>query len=104
MSVLDIAARSTTRVHWDVAGNTVKYGAQRGGDRDPAGRLVGGSVAIAWHLMNLQDAVDMTRHLGVTTIDQMKFEPRVSSVGGVVETITATPAGCRFLVRKELDA
>lgn len=102
--VLEVAAKVKTRVNWDTPANAVKYGAQWGGDHDIVGRLVGGQVAVAWQLMNLQDAVDITRHLIRTTIDQMKFEARIPTVGGPIETITVTPSRCKFLFRKELHS
>jgi hypothetical protein len=102
--VLQVVGCSKTRVNWDTTANVVRYGAHWGGDYDVVGRLVGGHNAIAWQLMNLQDAIDITRHLIRTTIDQMKFEARIPTVGGLVETITATPTRCKFLVRKELHA
>lgn len=100
--VVDIAAHSKRRANWDPAAKAVIYGAQWGGDSDVVGRLIGGQVAVAWQFMNLQDAVDLTRHLIRTTIDQMKFEARIPTVGGPIETITATPTRCKFLIRKEL--
>lgn len=102
--VLQVASNTKTRVNWDATANSVQYGAQWGGDHDIVGRLIGGQVAIAWQLMNLQDAVDITRHLIRTTIDQMKFEARIPTVGGPIETITATPIRCKFLFRKELHS
>jgi hypothetical protein len=101
---LDVGSANKTRVNANPADGAVTYGAYWGGDHDIVGRLVGGQVPIAWNLMNLQDAVDLGRHLIRTTIDQMKFEARVPTVGGPIETITATPSRCRFLVRKELHA
>jgi hypothetical protein len=102
--VVDVAANSKRRANWDTSSNSIVYGAQWGGDHDIVGRLVGGPVAVAWHFLNLQDAVDLTRHLIRTTIDQMKFEARIPTVGGPIETLTATPTRCRFLFRKELHA
>jgi hypothetical protein len=101
---IDIAKKSKTRRNWDATRNEVTYGAFYAGDWDIVGRLVGNNAPIAWQFMNLQDAVDVTRHLLRTTIDQMKFEARVPTVGGPIETITSTATRARFLVRKELHA
>lgn len=99
---LSVADNTKLRRNWDAANGSIAYGAFYGGDWDIVGRLIGGKVAVPWPLMNLQDAVDITRHLIRTTIDQMKFEARVPTVGGPIETITVTATRARFLVRKEL--
>ena len=83
----------------------VDYGVFVGGDKAIVMRLLSGPKAVPpIGLMNLQDAVDFSRHLIRTTIDQMRFEPRFATVGGHIDTITATPVRTRFLVRKELHA
>lgn len=97
-----MASNAKPRVNWEQSVGVVRYGALWGGDHDIATRLVGGQVAIAWQLVNLQDAVDLTRHLIRANIDQMKFEARVPAVRGTIETITVTPTRCSFLVRKAL--
>ena len=53
--------------------------------------------------MNLQDAVDYSRHLIRTTIDQMRFEPRFSTVGGPIDTLIITPHEAKFLEHKILN-
>lgn len=102
--VFEIGIASNLKKRWnvDASGNGVGYGAFYGGDWDIVGRIIGNQAPIVWQFMNLQDAVDITRHLIRTTIDQMKFEARVPTVGGPIETITATPTRARFLIRKEL--
>lgn len=99
---VDVAANTTKRRNSD-ADNKVWYGLFYGGDCDVVERLLGGGrIEAAWQLMNLQDAVDLSRHLVRTTMDQMRFETRVPTVGGLIETVTLTPARARYLVRNEL--
>lgn len=97
---LNVNTNSKKRWNWDTANNRVTYGAFYGGDWDIVGRLLGGNAQIAWALMNLQDAGDVTRHLIRATIDQMKFEARTPTVGGAIDTITVTSSRSRFLARK----
>ncbi len=52
--------------------------------------------------MNVQDAVDLSRHLIRSTIDQLRFEPRFASVGGPIDTLVVTPAKAEFLIHKSL--
>lgn len=52
--------------------------------------------------MNLQDAVDLSRHLIRSTIDQMRFEPRFASVGGPIDTLVLSPSNTEFLAHKSL--
>jgi hypothetical protein len=99
--VVDVSKNTISRVNWDSNSKAVIYGAQWAGDADIVTRLVG-NAPIAWQLMNLQDAVDLTRHLTRTTIDQMRFEARVPTVGGPIDTLTSTPVRTKFLIRKEL--
>jgi hypothetical protein len=97
-----IGAGTKKRWNWDAQASAVQYGAFYGGDWDIVGRLLGSNAAIPWALMNLQDAVDVTRHLIRTTIDQMRFEARIATVGGLIDTAVVTGKRARFLVRKEL--
>ncbi|MEX0900336.1 MAG: hypothetical protein WD081_06555 [Gammaproteobacteria bacterium] len=93
-----------TRQNVDSAGYRV-YGVYYCGDNDVVKRLLSAPGAVSQvGLFNLQDAVDFTRHLIRTTIDQMRFEPRVATVGGHIDTITLTPIRTEFLVQKALHA
>lgn len=102
---LDVAKNSKLRRNADPASGALTYGMFYGGDGDVLSRLLSKpETNPPFNLLNLQDAVDLTRHLIRTTIDQMRFEPRFATVGGHIDTITATPVRTRFLVRKELRA
>ena len=57
---------------------------------------------IAWNLLTLQDAVDFARYTIQTTIETMRFEQRVKTVGGPIDVLIIKPTGAKFLVRKEL--
>ena len=52
--------------------------------------------------MNLQDAIDYSRHLIRTTIDQMRFEPRFATVGGNIDTLVITNASTEFIDLKKI--
>ncbi len=101
---IEVNVNSGSTKRWNVAPNSgsATYGAFWGGDWDIVGRLVGGNAPVPYNAMNLQDAVDFSRHLIRTTVDQMRFEARVATVGGAIDTVTATSSRIRFVVRKEL--
>lgn len=100
---VSVAQNSTMRRNTDNASGVVNYGAIWGGDYDIVTRLVT-SAMLDVQRMNLQDAVDFSRHLIRTTINQMRFEARIASVGGHIDTATSTPVRTKFLARKELRA
>lgn len=79
------------------------YGIARGGDTAIVDRLLSQKqFNPMFDAMNLQDAVDYSRHLIRSTIDQMRFEPRFPSVGGAIDTLVVRPSEIAFLKRKEL--
>lgn len=97
----------------DVFGNTsqrhninrqnLEYGIVRGGDADVVNRLLNNPQRMPpFMAMNLQDAVDFSRHLIRATIDQMRFEPAVQTVGGEIDTLLLTESTTEFLYRKKL--
>jgi hypothetical protein len=101
---IDVRQNTIDRQNMDAAGN-LQYGIARGGDRAIVDRLLSQSAFNPpFNLMNLQDAVDYSRHFIRTTIDQMRFEPRFATVGGHVDTLALSPGNARFLSRKELHA
>lgn len=57
---------------------------------------------IAWNLFTMQDAIDFARYTIQTTIETMRFEQRVKTVGGAIDVLIIKPTGAKFLVRKEL--
>jgi hypothetical protein len=80
----------------------IQYGVVRHGDVAVANRLIDKNQIPFFNAMPLQDAVDYAIHLIRTTIDTLRFEPRYSSVGGPIDVLVVTPAGMRWVQRKEL--
>lgn len=92
------------------------YGASWGGQADVITRLlkarqvVGAegqlqeisTARVNWHLLNVQDAIDFAIYAVRTTIDTMRFEARPKNVGGPIDVLLLTPAGGRWIQRKEL--
>lgn len=100
-----VLANSTRRWNIDTAKtpHELTYGVLHGGDNAIVLRLLSQSqFNPAFPAMNLQDAVDFSRHLIRTTIDQMRFEPRFPTVGGDIDTIVVTHGGVNFLQQKQL--
>ena len=97
--VIDVSAGTFSRLN----STALKYGAWWNGDTAIAGRLAAGTNAsIDCSALNVQDAVDLSRHLIRTTIDQMRFELSFPTVGGPTDTLLVTPKVAEFLKRKEL--
>jgi hypothetical protein len=84
--------------------NRLDYGIVRGGDTDVINRLMNNPQRLPiFQAMNLQDGVDFSRHLIRTTIDQMRFEPAVPTVGGEIDTLIITANKTEFLYKKKLN-
>ena len=102
---VDVKKNEVKRVNRNLQSGEVEYGVHAGGDTSIVGRLLSQPVFNPpFPLLNLQDAVDFSRHLIRTTIDQMRFEPRFATVGGPIDTLLATSDGARFLAHKSLTA
>lgn len=100
---VDVSGRKIARTNADDSGR-VAYGITRGGDADIANRLLSNERLMPpFQLMNVQDAVDYSRHLIRTTIDEMRFEPMIPTVGGPIDTLVLGIGGTpEWLARKEL--
>ena len=84
--------------------NQIDYGIVRGGDTDIINRLMNNPQKLPlFEAMNLQDGIDFSRHLIRTTIDQMRFEPGVPTVGGEIDTLIITSNKTEFLYKKKLN-
>lgn len=84
--------------------NVIDYGILRGGDVDVVNRLLNNPHRMPpFAAMNLQDAVDFSRHLIRATIDQMRFEPAIQTVGGEIDTLVITQNEAKFLYKKALS-
>lgn len=99
---VDVAQNQIKRWNIKPNSNDVDYGILRAGDTDIVDRLLSTKQLPLFQIMNVQDAVDYSRHLIRATIDQMRFEPRFPTVGGAIDTLVIMPSGARFLTQKEL--
>ncbi|MEJ8306648.1 hypothetical protein [Saccharibacillus sacchari] len=84
--------------------SALAYGVTRNGDIEIANRLINPDYLPQFTIMNLQDAIDYSRHLIRATIDQMRFEPRAATVGGPIDTLLIEPGGSRYIKKKQLTA
>ena len=98
---IDVANNTTTRHNTNAQGN-VFYGIVYGGDHDIVGRLLNQASMPIFEVMNLQDAIDFSRHLIRATINQMRFEPRFPTVGGAIDTLLVTNNSIEFIDLKKL--
>jgi hypothetical protein len=98
-----VATNKVQRWNIDPTTNQAAYGILRSGDTAVVDRLLSQpQFTPAFQVMNVQDAVDYSRHLIRTTIDQLRFEPRFSTVGGEIDTLVVTSSEGHFLARKAL--
>ena len=58
---------------------------------------------ILWNYLTLQDAVDFARYAVQTTINTMRFQKRVKTVGGPIDILVIKPNESRWISRKELQ-
>lgn len=102
---VDVSNNQVNRINGHASGTGVDYGIVRGGDSSVVNRLLSQpQFNPPFNVMNLQDAVDFSRHLIRSTIDQMRFEPRFASVGGPIDTLAVSPSKAEFLTRKKLHS
>lgn len=100
---VDVQNNNAQRSNVNIQTNQVNYGIIRGGDTAIVDRLLSqAQFNPPFQVMNLQDAVDYSRHLIRSTIDQMRFEPRFATVGGFIDTLVVTTDEAKFLARKSL--
>lgn len=57
---------------------------------------------ILWQYFTLQDAIDFARYAVQVTIDTMRFQKTVKTVGGPVDVLVIRPEGGKWISRKEL--
>ena len=57
---------------------------------------------ILWQHFTLQDAVDFAKYAVQITIDTMKFQRRVKTVGGPIDILVMKPNSALWISRKEL--
>ncbi len=59
-------------------------------------------LEMAWNLMTLQDGIDFAVYAIRTTIDTMRFQMCVKTVGGPIDVLVIRPGGAQWICRKEL--
>ena len=59
---------------------------------------------VLWNFFTLQDAVDFAEHAIRTTIETMRFQECVKTVGGPIDILVLKPSGGQWIARKELFA
>ncbi len=60
--------------------------------------------AISWNFFSLQDAVDFSMYSMNTTIETMRFQVRLKTVGKPIDILAIKPTGAFWIQRKELHA
>jgi len=58
--------------------------------------------AILWQYFTLQDAVDFARYAVKTTIDTMRFQSRVKTVGGPIDILVIKPTEAIWIEKRNL--
>jgi hypothetical protein len=103
VTAINVSGNSVQRINIATGTIQLTYGIIRGGDTAIVDRLLSQpQFNPPFNLMNLQDAVDYSRHLIRSTIDQMRFEPRFATVGGEIDTLVLTSKEAKFLKCKAL--
>lgn len=98
-------ATAFTRVNISPQTQNIIHTAQWAGDTLVATRLFSDpNLHPPCSHMNVQDAIDLSRHIIRATIDQLRFEPRYATVGGPIDTLLITQSEARFIVHKALHA
>lgn len=59
---------------------------------------------IPWSFFTLQDSIDFAEYGIRTTIDAMKFQRRVKTVGGPIDVLVIKPTGSKWISHKELHS
>ncbi len=104
------------RLNYSQEINKVLFGASWGGEgdiiaeilqpawtRDRSGKFVQvQKPPVIWDAMPLQDAIDFAVYAVKTTIDTIRFQARLKTVGGPIDVLLITPEGARWIKRKEL--
>ncbi len=57
----------------------------------------------SWNYFTLQDAVDFADFAVRTTVDTMRFLPRLRTVGGPIDVLIIKPSGAHWLNQKQLQ-
>ena len=83
---IDVMSRILTTLYLEREGNYVKHS----------------EYSILWNYFTLQDAIDFARYAVQATIDTIRFQKRVKTVGGPIDILVLKPTGALWIARKEL--
>ena len=61
------------------------------------------SYPILWQYFTLQDAIDFARYAIKTTIDTMRFQSRVKTVGGPIDILVIKPTEAFWIEQRQLQ-
>jgi hypothetical protein len=99
---VDVSAGLIQQQNYDEKSGQISYGIGWEGDISVVSRLLGDSnYCPLFHLLDIQDAVDFSRHLIRTTSEQMRFEPHFPTVGGPIDSLVVTPRETKYFTKKE---
>ena len=82
----DVMSRILTTLYLKRDGNYVKHS----------------EYGILWNYFTLQDAIDFAKYAVQATIDTIRFQKRVKTVGGPIDILVIKPTGALWIARKEL--
>ncbi len=101
---ISVAEDEVVRINYDLAQSKLIYDVQYDGNFSILDRLLTSipSQFTRFYLFNLQDAIDYSKHLILTTINQMRFELEFPSVGGAIDVLVITRNKAEFVCRKKL--
>ena len=57
---------------------------------------------ISFNYFTLQDAIEFAEYATKTTIDTMRFQQRIKTVGGPIDILVIKPNSCQWIAHKEL--
>lgn len=57
---------------------------------------------IPWNFFSLQDAIDFAMYAINTTVETMRFQERLKTVGGPIDVLIIKPTGTTWIAHKEL--
>ena len=111
--VLDISGNASTRVNVQPGTTNTSFGAYWGGEPDVMARLVNCTQVrqgtqqvnvtpcpVLFDIMTVQDAIDYALYAVRTTIDTMRFEARLKTVGGPIDCLLMTPGSAEWIQHK----
>ena len=104
--VYHVHARQVKRVNVKEGTEEVVFGCTWGGEADVMRQLLlsPGAPPVLWDSFSPQDAVDFALYSLRTTIDTMRFQARLKTVGGPVDILMLNPKEGFFIQKKSVHA